>query len=426
MEIGWCPRCNVPVRGKKCNICGSEPHQIKFHDLGDIRPASEYEKKILISKIPFKEVKNYVRNRIVLLSRQPGLDYRKDVFIDGFRFGTLEYVKNGRWRWRFYPSGKGAALMYHLTGHICFDIDSSKHLKGKKLKREIDGEWDIMSSGNCIGVVIRTGDGVKIKDIYCKPVRHRKRASMKDAVRANMGYLRYMEKKGVKIIEKNRATMAAFSGGKDSEVSLYMATLAGVSKAVFVNTGMEFPETERFVYNFADFLGVELVELHPDSDFWDLIKNNGIPTKDHRWCTAALKINTLKKLSGTMVDGMRKYESERRMHAPQTRRIGNLKVIYPIFDALALDVWLYIMWKGLPYNPLYDMGYERLGCYMCPSMLNAEFHNLKKTHPELFKKWSRYLKSCGFSNEDILDGLWRWKTPPPKIRELIADRNRKI
>ncbi len=418
MQIGYCPKCNVPVLGKRCELCGREPIPLRFHDLGDIRPISRKERNILLAQISLKEARNYLKNRLILLSKQPGLDYRRDIFVDGYKIGTLEYVKDESWRYRFVPTGKGAALIHALTSHIDFEIREKGHLKGKKIRKKIEGDWNIVRAGNCIGVAIPTETGAKIKDIYCRKVNTKRKTGIKDAIKANLGHMAYIEKKSIEIIKREKPEYVAFSGGKDSEVTLYLAHKAGVKKAIFANTGLEFPETERFVYNFADYLGIELIELQPKKDFWSVVDSFGIPTKDHRWCTKYLKLENLKKFKGTIADGTRKYESVARMGRGRSSTLGNLRVVYPIFNWLSLEVWLYIHMKGLPYNPLYDMGYERIGCYMCPAMLNAEFHNVKRTHPSLYKKWKNYLLKKGFSEEEIEDGLWRWKELPAKMKEL--------
>ncbi len=418
MEIGYCPRCNIPLRGKRCDICNAHPYSLRFHELGDIRPASKYERGLLSKLIPFKEIRSYISRRIILLARQPGLDYRKDVFLDGFKFGTLEYIKSQKWRWRFVPTGKGAALIYGLTSHIDFELRGKGHMKGKKIEKEVSGDWAIIKINACTGVAVKEERGAKIKDVYCGRIATKKRSDMRNAVQGNRFFLEKIEKEAVEKIKRSHANYVAFSGGKDSEVALYLAHLAGVKKAVYLNTGLEFPETQRFVYNFADFLGVELIELSPPKSFWEVVDERGIPTKDRRWCTKYLKLQQLRNLRGVIVDGMRKYESLRRMHAPSTRRIGGLRTVYPLFNWLSLDVWLYIHYRGLPYNPLYDMGFERLGCYTCPSMLNAEFHRMKKTHPQLFRRWFEYLKKQGYGEEEIMDGKWRWNNLPPKLREV--------
>ena len=419
MEINYCPRCNVPVLGDRCDSCGNDKLvKLRFHDMGDIRPISRAEREILLSKIPYREVREYLKNRLILVARQPGLDYRRDVFVDGFKMGTLEYIQDGRWRYRFVPTGKASMLFYTLAGEIDFELEMKGHIKGKRIPREIEKDWALFASGDCIGVAVRGDKGTRVKDVFCRRVRPRKKSTMRDAVNANLSYLAEREKKAVRYIRKMKADYVAFSGGKDSEVALYLGHLAGVDKAIFANTGLEFPETERFVYNFADFLGIELIEVRPKKTFWELAEEHGIPTKDVRWCTKLLKLQQLKRFRGTMVDGSRRYESMARMTKGRESRLGNLKVIYPIIDWLALDVWLYIHMRGLPYNPLYDMGYERIGCFMCPAMLNAEFHNVRRTHPNLYWKWFRYLKARGFSEEEIINGTWRWKNVPRKMKDL--------
>ncbi len=416
MEIGYCPKCNVPLRGDRCDICKSRGIPLRFHDLGDIRPASKREMEILTKLIPFRELRGYIKNRLVLLSRQPGLDYRKDIFVDGYKFGTLEYVKDEKWRWKFIPSGKAAKFIYDFIGHVDFEIESKKHAKGKKINREVNGDWAIVSISGCIGVATKAKEGARIKDVFCRKVKAKKRGNLENAVISNTSFLKIIEKKAVEFIKRKNPRYVSFSGGKDSGATLYLSKMAGVKKAVFFNTGLEFPETERFVRQFADMLDVELIELEPKHDFWEVVEKLGIPTKDNRWCTSLLKLENLENLSGAIVDGTRRYESFARMVKGREKIIGNVRVIHPIIDWLSLDVWMFLKWKGLPYNPLYDMGYERIGCFMCPAMLNAEFHNLKRTHPELFKRWYDFLQDSGFTHKEIMDGTWRWKNIPAKMK----------
>ncbi len=420
MEINYCAKCNVPVLGDSCDLCRTRASaKLRFHDMGDIRPISRYEREILLKLVPIKQVRDYLRFRLILVARQPGLDYRRDLFVDGFKFGILEYVNDaGRWRYRFLPTGKGASLFYALSGHYDFEVNAAGHLKGKRINARFDGDWAIFRSGECTGVAVHVSKGTKVRDVFCRSVKPRKRSNIKDATRANISHLAMLERSAVHFIRNKKADYVAFSGGKDSEVALYLAHMAGVNRAVFANTGMEFPETERFVYNFADFLGVELIEVKPKRSFWDVVDDKGVPTKDSRWCTQYLKLQQLKKFKGTMVDGSRKYESMARMNKYREAKIGNMRVVYPILDWLALEVWLYLHMKGLPYNPLYDMGYERIGCFMCPAMLNSEFHNVRRTHPRLYWKWVRYLREQGYSDDDIINGKWRWKSMPNKMKSL--------
>jgi phosphoadenosine phosphosulfate reductase len=44
--------------------------------------------------------------------------------------------------------------------------------------------------------------------------------------------------------------------------------------------------------------------------------------------------------------------------------------IHPIIDWSSEDVWQYIRQRDLPYCQLYDEGWKRIGCIMCPENRN--------------------------------------------------------
>lgn len=76
----------------------------------------------------------------------------------------------------------------------------------------------------------------------------------------------------------------AFSGGKDSEVVLYLAWLMKPDvPVVFNNTGVEYPETRAFVRQLEREWHIRLIETKPDKSFWDCIEQYGFPqgTKHH-------------------------------------------------------------------------------------------------------------------------------------------------
>ena len=81
--------------------------------------------------------------------------------------------------------------------------------------------------------------------------------------------------------------------------------------------------------------------------------------------------------------------------------------------------------EGSPYNPLYDLGFERVGCWLCPSALAAEYARVKELHPEMHEKWNAFLlewaKTRGLSEKFIEHGFWRWKELPPKMLRLAEE-----
>ena len=65
----------------------------------------------------------------------------------------------------------------------------------------------------------------------------------------------------------------AFSGGKDSTVLLYLVrSLYPTVQAVYVDTGMEYPEVRRFAKSFEN-----VVYLRPKMRFDEVIKKYGYP-----------------------------------------------------------------------------------------------------------------------------------------------------
>jgi phosphoadenosine phosphosulfate reductase len=128
------------------------------------------------------------------------------------------------------------------------------------------------------------------------------------------------------------------------------------------------------------------------------------------------------------IDGKRKHESfsRARIAASETNPFVPAQLnIFPIRDWKAIEVWLYIYWRQLSYNPLYDLGFERVGCWLCPSALAAEYARVKDLHPEMYTKWNAFLlewaKSRGLSEKFVEHGFWRWKELPPKMLKLADE-----
>ncbi|PKL54924.1 MAG: phosphoadenosine phosphosulfate reductase, partial [Methanomicrobiales archaeon HGW-Methanomicrobiales-6] len=92
----------------------------------------------------------------------------------------------------------------------------------------------------------------------------------------------------------------------------------------------------------------------------------------------------------------------------------------------ALEVFLYLWWQKAPMNPLYEKGLERIGCYLCPAVLESEYEGLREMHPELTDRWDEFLirwaEKNGLPDAYHRWGLWRWRALPPKMREVCRDR----
>ena len=157
----------------------------------------------------------------------------------------------------------------------------------------------------------------------------------------------------------------AFSGGKDSVTLKALADMAGVKYTAHYNrTTVDPPELERFIK-----------EAHPDVEWtrpeksmFQLILTQKYwpPMRQQRWCCELLK-----EANGTgiVVTGVRWAESARRAQRKMIEPCYRDKArtfLMPIIDWSNYDVWEFIRGYNVPYCSLYDEGFERLGCILCP------------------------------------------------------------
>lgn len=164
----------------------------------------------------------------------------------------------------------------------------------------------------------------------------------------------------------------SFSGGKDSEVILELAKMAGIPyRAIYKNTSIDPPGTIAHCKS----KGVEV--LAPTINFFDLVKKKGCPTMRARFCCEYLKEY---KVLDRAVQGIRRCESvkrAKRYSEPEVCRTyphkqGKCRVYLPILEWTDADVAEFITERGIKCHPLYydEQGNfhveRRLGCIGCP------------------------------------------------------------
>ncbi|MBW9220322.1 phosphoadenosine phosphosulfate reductase family protein, partial [Methanothermococcus sp. SCGC AD-155-N22] len=59
----------------------------------------------------------------------------------------------------------------------------------------------------------------------------------------------------------------------------------------------------------------------------------------------------------------------------------------PILHWSAMHVWLYLFKNKAPYNKVYQLGFDRVGCYICPAMELGEIELIKRIPEELIEKY---------------------------------------
>ncbi len=407
----------------------------------DTKFASKYEIDLLnkLTKLNL----NY--DDLILLEKLAGDDYRKKVYLnDNCQIGTLEFDLLDL-HWKFVPSP-----YYYTIEQPKIKLKPTKRrLKGKYLKEEYIENFNEYNNiventdyfvgidmGNFLGVGIKRDNRIKVKDLQRK-----KEISIEKIEK----YLKNNENRINKLVEhsknilieyiqkyenKNYVINVSFSGGKDSAVSTLLAKeILEDIDVLFIDTGLEYPETNQYVKDFAKKYDLNLKVIDGDN-FWNEIDEEGIPTKDDRWCNSSCKLIPLENFFDEeygedkkilTIDGSRKLESFARANLGYIRQSGfieNQTNLFPLLDWNSIDIWSYIFLNNVLYNPMYEEGFERIGCYMCPAALNSEFLRVKELHPDLWEKWANYLRKDGYSEEEILRGFWRWDQLPPKMNEL--------
>jgi phosphoadenosine phosphosulfate reductase len=198
-----------------------------------------------------------------------------------------------------------------------------------------------------------------------------------------------------------------FSGGKDSIVSLELTRMAGVKHQTYYScTGIDPPEVVRFIkVNYPD-----VTWLYPKRSFWAGIKVNTPPMRVARWCCDQLKKNPAAKIPlKHRIMGLRAEESGARKARGRISTFPSGQVIYkPIFHWLEWHVWDFIDEHQLPYPSLYDEGFGRIGCVVCPFL----------SRPKMIQHKARWPKQYAIF-EKVVREWWDSKTKTPKRGGMI-------
>jgi len=264
---------------------------------------------------------------------------------------------------------------------------------------------------------------------------------------ANAPEMDRMERRALKFIRRvhdrrGLPVVVSYSGGKDSLACLLLALEAGLSPTMlFLDTGLEFPSTLANVKQTAERYGTPLVTVEAGNAFWRNLPYFGPPGRDFRWCCKTCKLGPASRaVAENFPGGMLAFIGQRSYESIQRSRKGAVWEnpwvkgqvgASPIQDWTALHVWLYIRSKGARYNPLYDRGFSRIGCYLCPATSLAELDIMRRAGiagedwvPEgladFYEYLERYAQQKGKPEGWREKGLWRWRTLPPAHKEILS------
>lgn len=207
-------------------------------------------------------------------------------------------------------------------------------------------------------------------------------------------------------IPQDKEIELCYSGGKDSDVILELAKMAGIPvRSIYKCTTIDPKGTTAHCKS----KGVEIVM--PEVTFFKLIERKGFPTFRARFCCDKLKEY---KICDAAIQGIRRVESTKReaiYKEPQICRFygskkNRVSVFLPILEWTDKDVEQFIKEREIKCHPLYydEQGNfhveRRLGCTGCPLKSDrgrADF----KANPRFLKAYLRAGKKWWDTHENI-------------------------
>ena len=185
----------------------------------------------------------------------------------------------------------------------------------------------------------------------------------------------------------------SYSSGKDSDVILELAKMAGIPyRAIYKATTIDPPGTIAHARE----MGAEVI--HPKKTFFQLVSKSGFPSRFQRFCCSALKEY---KICDRAIQGIRRSESRKRAEKykePEVCRVYSakekVKVYLPILEWTDQDVEDFIKERNIKCHPLYYRGgqfdvTQRLGCMGCPLASRNKRIQFFKENPKWLKAWIR-------------------------------------
>jgi len=196
----------------------------------------------------------------------------------------------------------------------------------------------------------------------------------------------------------------AYSGGKDSDVILDLVRRSGVKFTAHHHlTTCDPPELVWHVKEQRD-----VIIKRPELTMWQLIRKKGMPPRRNaRYCCEVLKEGGGQ--NRIVVTGIRWGESAKRSKRKMIEscyRSKGKQFLNVIIDWSTDDVWQYIRDRNINYCKLYDEGFKRLGCVLCP--MSREVERDIKRWPKIARAWERAIKA---TYKDDPSGKFIFKNP---------------
>ena len=230
-------------------------------------------------------------------------------------------------------------------------------------------------------------------------------------------------KYSIDLLQKHEATALkmnpegyylAFSGGKDSQVIYELCKMAGVKfKAHFSCTTVDPKEVLRFIREKYP----DVIWHRPEKSMFKLIEENKeLPLKQHPFCCRLIK--EVHGGNSIMITGIRAAESRARANRNELSHFCLKNGVDKISLSIILywttsEVWQFVRNTIGYYCELYDMGFHRIGCVLCPQASPKNRIHQLLISPRFEYAYKKAIQKCinngsykGFENADDVFNWW--------------------
>lgn len=368
----WCDNCHTYVSDIKCSLCGKETQKLIFSPPCDPTLCSSVERALINTKA----------NELGL--RMP----------DNALYIINTGVHNSKFFWEVAYNGK-----------VVFQLN---------FLGEEPSDWTIDLLANK-------------EEILKLPLSCDSLEQMQRMFLANVSKQESLVSSAIDFIEYaygifDSKPLLYFSAGKESMVIYSLLKQMNKSVNVLtVTTGIDFPEDYRFMKQMQEDLSQDarFTNYFFESDGNEAIEylnRVGKLSISDPWCR--LLIKKKQKNLGTehiyhgenfiAFEGTRWYETNfRRSNSMISilREYPNQVWASPIIGWTSFDVWIYLLSRKEPVNPVYSLGFQRTTCWLCPAVNPYAIYLSKKYYPDLWEK----IKNCkldAFAGKDDRDVIY--------------------
>lgn len=351
--LGWCENCHTYVGGTKCGNCNEKVKKIVFSPPCDPFICFDEERKYIID-ILRKKFNIFLPENSLFIANN-GCD------------------ENNKFFWEIVYHGK-------FIMRINFeDIDEESW----KYYLSCEREW-INSVENSILDCQSIELMIQSNSIRQKKLEDKAAVFLKECIN-------FMDTK----------PLIYFSGGKESLVMLLLFAQNNIkANVVTVATGVDFPDDAEYTKKIRKQLDPEnLFNFYYFEDdgnkVIDALKEKGILSANDPWCRVDFKKNlktiATKEIYGSedfvAAEGSRWYENDfRRRHTKVNfiKDYSHQVWIHPIAEWTSFDVWIYLLMNRIPINPVYQKGFQRTTCWLCPIVNPFHLKSSRKYYKELW------------------------------------------